>query len=254
MKQSFLFIVVLALLLPLQVQAFSENFKKEVGQIQFHVMSRGGPMTVQEMEQTWKKFDEEILSLLNQPEKSTEQALNKEGAKAELSLVERYGKEMEEIELGSVQANFFSMGTPKTKKGISSSPIWLVVLTSEMGNVIASTFHLYQESDKESGGQYQLMAAFENMKGPWETEKLLTTVLQVQRLPDRFRKGVFQFATYYQPFRTGSQASNYEGLNRSQILWEFRDSSLKPLLWFPEVDWHIKEDKKVIGRGPAISL
>ncbi|GEM_PF-3228873 len=241
------FILLFVIFLPLQAQAFSENFRKELGQIQFHVMSSGGHMTGKEMEQTWKNFDEEILSLLNQTEKTTEDTLNKAGTKVALSNVEHYGKEVEEIELGSVQANFFNVGTPKIKKGTANTPLWLVVLTSEMGNVIASTFHLYKESE----GRYQLVATFEDTKGPWETDKLLTMVLQVQKLADR-QKGVFQFATYYQPFRTGLKASGTEAVNRSQILWELRDASLKPLLWFPEVDWHSEGDKKVAGRGPSI--
>jgi hypothetical protein len=213
--------------------SFSSGFKAEMTDFQKKVMLDGKKMTPKEAISCWGKFDDEILGILSHG-KPTEAALNRETARIELSYIEHYKKEIDEIELGNIETKFYRLETPE---GVA----WLAILSNRMGNLSSSTFHIYREEN----GKYRRVAALEETRGPWSSEKNLWGVLQIQTIRNGSGSRDAEFASYHLPF-------SKSGKNRSEIVWKFDGSRLKGILWFPEVDWHKEKGKMVQGRGEAV--
>lgn len=266
MKGSFMKLKILGLIFifsPLTVQAFSEDFLKDMAHIQSEVMLKGNTVVSKgDMEKAWNRFDAEILNLINSKGKWSENELNGETKRKPLSITLKGNGEMEEIELGSIEVKFYDI-----EKGDAANPVWIAALVNDMEGIVANTFHVYMrppaekrkksKKNAEEGGlalsQYELVAAFENISGPWQfgdSESLMTMNIQIQKLWERSKPGSLQFATYHSPFVWKKRTM--EEVNRQQILWQLSGKELKPLLWFPEVDWHITEGKRFDGRGEGI--
>jgi hypothetical protein len=218
---KYLFAVFL-MLIPVSAQAFSDSFKRSMTELQTRVMYRGQNFSAEEIRQCWDKFDEEVVSLLSQFK--TEEELNKEGAPVELTFLDEKKGEKELIELGTIEAKFYKLGSA-----------WVVGLNTGMTVGPSNTFHIYQNRE----GKFVRTASFEEISGPWDRDRLMTMVLQIQVI----RRGgkSAEFATYHRPYRARS--------NRSQIVWKYDGKILIPTYWIPEVDWHTVGDQQVAGRG-----
>ncbi len=253
-----------ALSLARDSSAFSEAFKTDMANIQSDVMLKAKKsVSKADMEKAWRRFDDEIIPLLNSKEKWSEGDLNDETSKIPLSIVLRGNGEMEEIELGSVEVKFYDV-----EKGDSANPVWVAALINNMENVVANTFHVYtrppaekKKVRKKKGPQdvsesppaYELAAAFEEVQGPWlfsEGDALIGMDIQIQKLWERSKPGALQFATYHSPIVW--RRKDLEDINRQQILWKLSGKTLQPLLWFPEVDWHLVDGRRVDGRSDGI--
>lgn len=252
-------------LLPLTTHAFTESFKTDMANIQSEVMLKGSKsVSKYDMEKAWHRFDEEILTILNSKEKWSESDLNEQTKNLPLSIILRGNGEMEEIELGSVEVKFFDV-----EKGDAANPVWVAALINDMEGIVANTFHVYtrlpvenkkKKSKKESSEseankipQYELAASFEDMVGPWQfgdAESLMGMNIQIQKLWERSKPGALQFATYHSPLVW--KKKDLGDVNRQQILWKLSGKNLQPLLWFPEVDWHVVEGKRIEGRGEGV--
>lgn len=192
-------------------------------------MMNGKKLTPDEENQCWKKLDEEVLSLLDSGKHPS--------LKVPLSVTERKGEEEEVIELGSIEAQFYKLG--EGKRGA-----WLVAFYNAMGDRHMGTFHLYQKV----GDQLVRTAALEELKGPWDQRKILQSAIQIQPLVGIVAGGRFYFSSFHSPTLKGANR------NRSQIVWEFDGSTLKPTLWVPEVDWHSMNGELVQGRGEVFEI
>lgn len=263
-------IIAAAILLmsPLSAHAFTEAFKTDMANIQSDVMLKASKtVSKADMEKAWHRFDDEIIPLLNSKEKWSESELNDETKKIPLAITLRGNGEMEDIELGSVEVKFYDI-----EKGDAANPIWVAALINDMETVVANTFHVYTRpsvekkkkprklkkdqqgiEDAESAARYELAAAFEDVTGPWqfsEADSLIGMNIQIQKLWERSKPGALQFATYHAPIVW--KKKDLEEANRQQILWKLSDKKLQPLLWFPEVDWHMVEGRRVEGRAEGI--
>lgn len=219
------FFVLLALLLPTRGEAFSESLKQYITSLQDRVLLKGSPLTRQETTTAWQKFDEEVLDLLAQTENPTEEKLNTKTSKTQLSVVEKTSHEIEPIDLGTIEVQFYSL---KNTKG----DIWLALYLNDFGSKFSSTFHVFSKVN----GKYRRISSFEDVKGPWDTQKMTSTIIQIQKIPT----GRLKFSSYHLS----------EDRNRSQIVWD----NLKPRLWYPEVDFHRVGDTRVNGRGPGMMI
>lgn len=216
--------------------AFSDGFKKYAVSVQTPVMLKGQHFSSADAKHFWVKFDEEVISLLSQSKKAD--ALNKEGAPEELTYLDAKGGEEEILELGTIEAKFYDLD--------GNGKIWLVALSNSMyagsDPLPTSTVHIYNAT---KDGKVQLAAAVDDVKGPWDAEKVLFSNIQVQLIRPASKGASAEFATIYRP------ASKAGKVNRSQIVWNF-DSSLRPVMYFPEVDFHTVGDQQVAGRGDPV--
>lgn len=230
MKYLLTFVLVVLSLpsLPLPSEAFSDGFKQYMTQLQTRVMYRGESFTPDEIKRAWGKFDEEIVSLLSQ--NKTEEALNKEAQATPLTFMDQKKGEVELVELGTIEARFYKLG-----------PAWLVSLNNGMTVGPSNTFHIYDNVRDKADGKFTRTAAFEETAGPWGQDQLLTMGMQIQLL--KAGKKGSEFASFHKPYRAKS--------NRCQIVWKYDGSSLKPVFWIPEVDWHTVDGQQVAGRGEA---
>lgn len=214
-------VLAVALLLPLEAHAFSEDFKREMTALQDRVMLKGERFSPGDMKKWWKRFDDEIIGLLSKQKSPNEDELNKEGEKRELTVTEHRGTEIEEIELGDISAYFQQMDT----KG----QIWLVILHNRMYQgstpLPFGTIHVFKEVD----GKFTRTTALEEMQGPWDKEQIQLGSIQFQNLGGT-RKNV-KFATYHAPPKKVGEARP----SRSKIIWEYRDD-LKAVDYNPKVD------------------
>ncbi len=206
-------------------EAFSESLKQYITSLQDRVLLKESPLTRQETRAAWQKFDEEVLDLLAQTENPTEGKLNAKTSKVQLSIVERTSNEIEPIDLGTVEIQFYSL---KNTKG----DVWLALYLNDFGSKFSSTFHVFSKVN----GTYQRIFSFEDVKGPWDTQKMTNTIIQIQKMPEKR----LRFSSYHLS----------EDKNRSQIVWE----NLKPRFWYPEVDFHRVGDTQVNGRGSEMMI
>ena len=220
------------LLLPITAHAFSPEYKRFMTSIQETIMIKTQRLSSEASKNYWKKMDEEVIGLLSQPGQDATK-LNQETAPLELSVMDHD----ESIEMGTIQIEFVH------PEGLGPD-IWMAVLNNHMGPTGINTFHLYNKV----GGQLQRIAALEEMKGPWELQKILTETLQIQKLPPKGGKAVF---ASLHSFKLQNEVKKN---NRSQIVWQFDGKTLKPTLWIPQVDWHLMNEQVVDGRGEGFPL
>lgn len=210
---------------------FSDDFKKKLTEVHSRILLKGEKFTPQIASNCWSSFDDEAVRLLAAPHPS-EGSLNGETKKIELSVTERG----EAIELGTVEMAFGPLGSKN----------WLVSYQQVIGTTLSSTFHIFRCEGSKGPRKCQRIGAFEEQKGPWDRNKLLATYLQLQLLPPTGPGE--RFASFHLP------RSKKADLNRSQIIWEFGGGQLKPVLWVPEVDWHVENGTRVEGRGASVTI
>lgn len=224
---------------PVTSAAFSDGFTKTMTGVQTKIMLNGEKFTPAQVKAWWDAYDQEIISILSNAKKPSEEELNKQTAPVELSMTDRKGTEIDDIELGKVGVEFHKLdGTGKT---------WLAILSNKMyaGSTPLpfGTVRFYKEID----GKYQRIGALDEMNGPWDKDKIQFSTVQYQ--PMGVKKGALQFATFHQwPTKSGDKP------NRTQIIWEFKDEP-KPVTLVPEVDWHKNADGTIAqGHGDAYDV
>lgn len=213
--------VLITLTLSARVDAFSEEFKREMTDIQRRVMLNGEQFSIEDARQLWSRYDDEIIGLLSRSEMISEEELNLETQKMALMVTEKKGTEIEPIELGDIAAQFQQLDT----KG----EIWLVVLHNGMYQgstpLSFSTFRVYKRND----GSFTKTAALEDVKGKWNQNQIESGIIQIQNLGGS-RKRV-KFATYHTPPKRSGEPRP----NRSKIVWEY-GRKLKAVKYVPKVD------------------
>jgi hypothetical protein len=216
--------------------AFTDAFKTKMTDVQTKIMLNNQKFTPADVKAWWDAYDQEVLAFLN-AKKPVESDLNKETAPIELSMVDHKGTEIDNIELGTIGVEFHQL----------DGKTWLAVLSNKMYSgstpLPFGTVRFY----KEVSGQYQRVAALDQMTGPWDKDKIQFSTVQFQ--PMGFKKGSLVFATFHQwPTKSGDKP------NRSQIIWEYKDTP-KPVTLVPEVDWHKTSDGTVVaGHGDAYDV
>lgn len=221
-RNRFLALAVM-MFLPFQVHAFSESVKQHVQTIQAKVNLKGSAFGVREAKEIWDKMEEDVLVALKKTNK--EEVLNKEFAKVDFTVIERKGTEIDPIELGNVEAKFHDLGGGAV----------LVVLNHDNGMRPWNTFRVYEKK----GDGYEKSLALDDVSGPWSQDKLANGIIQIQKQGGGLNG---KFSSFH--LLAGSHS------NRSQIAW----NKGKPAYWYPEVDYFMKGDKKVSGRGPGEAI
>jgi len=242
MRSFFLVALVLAGLAvsPSTSAAFSEGFKKQMTDVQSKVMLKNQKFTPAEVKNWWDAYDKEVIEVLSSykgDKTLMQEEVNKQTQPIELSVTEKNGTEIEEIELGKVSAQLYQI----------DEKTWLAVLNNKMfaGSTPLpfSTVRFFQLAD----GKFTRTAALDEMKGPWDSEKLQFGSVQYQPLGKK--KGALQFSTFHiWPTKTGDKP------NRSQIIWEYKETP-RALTIIPEVDWHTQSDGTIAqGHGEAYDV
>lgn len=227
---------------PVTSAAFSEGFKKTMTEVQNKIMLQGQKFAPADVKAWWDAYDKEIIALLTNysgDKKQMEIELNKETLPIELMVTEKKGTEIEDIELGKISVELRQIDPGKN--------LWLGMLNNRMfaGSTPLpfSTVRYYKGVD----GKFERVAALDEMNGPWDKDKIQFSSIQYQ--PMGKKKGAIQFATFHAwPTKSGEKA------NRSQIIWELRDTP-KAVLIIPEVDWHTNADgTTAVGHGEAYDV
>ncbi len=241
MKSSFRAGVLLGVLMTaVSVQSFaaySESFKKSMSDVQSKILLQSQPYSAEEARKTWDLYDGEIITAL--AASRDEIALNQSLGMLSLSVVEKKGKEIEEIELGRAGITF--------SKADEAGKLWIVSLLNDLNGNSVGTFHVY----RENGGKFAKVAAMEdvtNPSNPWNRDDIMASTVQVQ-LMGPGEKGSLKFASFH------SMKPKAGKPNRVGIVWELRKGDvLKATQFVPEVDWHQEGGQVLPGPGLGVDI
>ncbi|MBI1909970.1 MAG: hypothetical protein HYS22_07365 [Deltaproteobacteria bacterium] len=213
--------------------AFSPGFIKDMTDSQAKSVLDGNPFTEKDLARCWDRFDEEVLQALSGPNGASAEKLNQQFVWEKIIKVEKNKTEEEPIELGAVEAKFYSLQT--------TPPVWLVTYYYGYGITPASTFRIF----KKEAGSFKAVYSFENDKTLPDQSKLQWTALQIQTLTDG--KGTTQFNSFHLPPQSGGK------LNRLQVDWEWDGNRLKGLRR-RNADWHQEKGQTLPGPGKYVRI
>ncbi|OGQ26095.1 MAG: hypothetical protein A3I75_01590 [Deltaproteobacteria bacterium RIFCSPLOWO2_02_FULL_50_16] len=243
MFSAILFLLEFFIAFPLSAQ-FDPSLISYLEDLDNKILMKGQTLTQEHIHDVWGRLDPYVIKALNElntPEKSKKSQkenqanLDKDFQWEKVTYTLKKGEEIDEIELGAVQINFYPLGSHE----------WLVVYYHGVGLQPTSTFHVFKQNKQKI---YELKETMEGLLPKREDlSNIERTALQVQFIPKPPESITTRFSTLHQLPAQGSRS------NRSQIVWE-KEAGVKPVFWFPQVDWHTVEGQFTEGRGPGEPL
>lgn len=217
---------------------FSETFKTTMAETQAKVLLESQPFSADDARRIWGFYDEEIAAALKVSRDPI--VLNQSMGSIPLKIVEKHGKEIEEIELGHIGVQFYKVD--------EAGKLWIVTLLNELNGAPVGTFRIF----REIGGKFVKVAALDDATGPWNRDDILAAQVQIQIMsspPPAPPPSVLKFASFHSVKPKGKKP------NRLGIIWELRKGDvLKATQFVPEVDWHEVNGQIVPGAGLGVDL
>ena len=218
---------------------FSDGLLSHLLTLDHNVLTKGKTLSLKEVHDIWDRMDQETFTALNALDSKmkasdSEKKLNEAFQWKKIIEMDKKGEEIEEMELGAIEIKFFSLGNHE----------WLAQYYHGVGISPTSTFRIFKKDKTGYQIKYKMEDVLPNKEPLAAIEQ---SALQIQILPKPPESVTVRFSTIHQGPARGSRS------NRSQIVWE-KERELKPVYWYPQVDWHTVEEKIVEGRGPGEPL
>jgi hypothetical protein len=229
-----------ALSLSFGVQAeFNDDLISHLRSLDNKILTRGKTLTDKKIADIWQRMDDDVLKALNSLDPKLRQkaklaSLNQAFHWKKIINTLHKGEEVDQIELGAVQVQFYTL----------AGKTILAEYYHGVGITPTSTFRTFQFNNLEKN--YSLKDKMEDLLPERDDlENLQRMALQIQFIPKGVESIVTRFSSLHQEPPRGKRS------NRSQIVWEYQNSHLKPIFWFPQVDWHMVDGELVESRGPG---
>jgi hypothetical protein len=214
--------------------AFSEDVLNGVQELQSKLFKeeRNVP-NVKEVVPLWNLLDNNVAEALNAEDATlTREALNDAFKLKKIYITLKRRAAQETIKTGVIGVEFVPLGD-ETKGKVD----WVAVYYHEYSLSPSSTFHVFHYTGEQKG--YLLEEKLEDTDFIKERPELQWKFLQIQILPKKGR-----FATFFVPERQAGI------VNRSEVVWKWTGTKLKPYMWIAEVDFHTDATgNKIAGPG-----